>query len=194
MTLENKMIEGKEYKLKKAIITPEETIPAGTVFHFFSGIGEAIDYDYRIAKESVKDFDEWFEEVSEPPKRWRAERGGEYYIVSNYGEAVSPIERRDSYDDYHWNIGNYFKTEQGAKNYISYLKAKQRLKDSAGGFVPSTNDKIFTIVNLGDELVPWSVFFTPGAIHFETEEAALNSLEEYEEDWITVLRYETSGE
>lgn len=36
------MIEGKEYKLKKDIITPEETIPAGTVFDFSGGIGEAI--------------------------------------------------------------------------------------------------------------------------------------------------------
>ena len=65
MTLENKMIEGKEYKLKKDIITPEETIPAGTIFHFSGGVGEPDNYSYEVIEESVRNFSEWFEEVGD---------------------------------------------------------------------------------------------------------------------------------
>lgn len=57
-----------EYRLKKDIITPEQTIPAGVVFHFFCGVGGPFDYDYQVFKSCVQDFDEWFEEVKNEEK------------------------------------------------------------------------------------------------------------------------------
>lgn len=187
------MIKGQEYRLKKDIITPEETIPAGAVFDFFSGVGEAIDYDYRIVKELVEDFDEWFEKVEEAYERWRAEKDGEYFTVCHGGLIRTLPDLYTNSDYYNFNTGNYFKTEDEADDYRNYLVARQRLKDSANGFIPKKGERAYYVFYDGEMLLKsWSdEKFIPGVIYFRTFEDADKSTERYKGDWMFVVNYET---
>lgn len=184
------MIEGKEYKLKKAIITPEETIPAGTVFDFFEGIVRSDHYGYRVVKELVKDFDEWFEEVS---GRWRAELYGIYFTFGYQGKIITRIDRYDDNDNYNWETGNYAKTEGELDSYKSYLLAKQRLKDSTDGFKPKPADLSYTVESSEGKLYVVHHWYIPGGVFFKTREGAEKSLEEYRGDWEFVMDYETGS-
>ena len=48
-------------------------------------------------------------------ERWRAEKGGIYYYIRSCGRIVSSIDEHQYPDDYMYNTGNYFKTEEEAK-------------------------------------------------------------------------------
>jgi hypothetical protein len=48
--------------------------------------------------------------------RWRAERFWCYFRVTSYGEIVNAVDYYHYNDDHRYSIGNYFKTEEEAKN------------------------------------------------------------------------------
>lgn len=65
-------------------------------------------------------------------KRWRPCRGKIYWAVSDKdGEALVYPEFGDDFDNYHYNSGNYFKTEWQALAYRDNVLIKQQLKDLA---------------------------------------------------------------
>jgi hypothetical protein len=48
--------------------------------------------------------------------RWRAEKHSCYYYISAFGEISSATDDVTGFDTEIWKIGNYFKTEEDAKN------------------------------------------------------------------------------
>ena len=70
------------------------------------------DYDY-----SIIDFNNL--PKRQEPKRWRAEKGGEYHYVRFYLEGwfctSTSEDSNDYYDNLNYNSGNYFRTESEAK-------------------------------------------------------------------------------
>lgn len=85
---------------------------------------------------------------SEPPKRkrWRAEKGGLFWVISTDGE---PYQYRETsfHGDYKgrcWLIGNYYETKEEARREADKRLAIQKIKDYAfrnwGEFVPDWED------------------------------------------------------
>lgn len=64
-------------------------------------------------------------------KRWRADEGKEYYFINSIGDVTSNIDNGTEVSTFRYMVGNYFKTEEEAKEYIENLKTKQELKDLA---------------------------------------------------------------
>ena len=75
------------------------------------------------------------DELKSGPKnknvRWRAEKGERYYLISNEGSIGHNFEDSRPYNNYQYNVGNYFKTSEEAENYKKHLIITQKLKDIA---------------------------------------------------------------
>ncbi len=56
------------------------------------------------------------------PKRWRAENGGVYYYINSSFKVASCAELYDRVDNIRFDAGNYFRTEEQAKQAIELLK------------------------------------------------------------------------
>ena len=88
------------------------------------------------AKELVKTLENKYNELSKPKNiRWRAKKGKDFYIVSGcskYGNiAYKMTEDFGICCNYHYDIGDYFKTVQGAEKSYNNLLITQKLKDIA---------------------------------------------------------------
>lgn len=96
-------------------------------------------------------------------KRWRAEKGREYYYLSEGGKVFMFPDRRTAEDDYTYSIGNYFETKEEAEHYEQVLLATQRLKDAAEGFEPSPGAYGY-VIDYNAELRDFTVSDTWGTI------------------------------
>lgn len=64
--------------------------------------------------------------------RWRAEKFQEtYWTVDIRGKCVECWDYYNAVDNFAYNTGNYFKTEEEAEDYRNNLITKQKLKDLA---------------------------------------------------------------
>lgn len=89
-------------------------------------------HDWRLATEEEKQllFDKlkeqglrWNAEEKRVEKiRWRAENGKEYYYVGNQGSVVIDIEGDYCVDENRHKSGNYFRTEEQAKEAAKRMK------------------------------------------------------------------------
>nr|DAV53543.1 MAG TPA: hypothetical protein [Caudoviricetes sp.] len=139
-------------------------------------------------------FGEYFEEVGDGCKRWRADRGGDYYCVDSDGSLVTYGEYNDNTDNGLYKIGNYFKTAEEAKRWRDYMVALQTIKDDAKGFVPDWWDrggcKHFVVYDhCGGALTTDSTstlnFSAP--VYFASEDDAYESTKKHRKEWLTVL-------
>lgn len=62
----------------------------------------------------------WFEEVK--PKRWRASSQGNYFFVNTFGDVLIQIEQSSDADYERHKYGNYFRTEEQAKEAAKRIK------------------------------------------------------------------------
>lgn len=79
---------------------------------------ESYDKPYLIENKLVPDLQFLIDVVNEKygiPKRWRAERGEKYFLVSASGLIEFRIETDGPYDNLKYNLGNYFKTKEEAE-------------------------------------------------------------------------------
>ena len=60
------------------------------------------------------------------PKRWRAEKNEQYYTIDSYFEVCESDENNDHIDQRRYKAGNYFQTEQQAKDFAEKIKQLQR--------------------------------------------------------------------
>ena len=63
-----------------------------------------------------------FETHTAGKKRWRAERGCEYFFFSSILEINNDFDIYASLDNKRYNLGNYFKTEEDAEEKINEIK------------------------------------------------------------------------
>lgn len=67
----------------------------------------------------------------QPKKRWRAEDEEIYYSITGDGVIIEVVEDKDAYDSNRYQLGNYFKTEEGAEFELNKRLVYQQLKDYA---------------------------------------------------------------
>ena len=79
---------------------------------------------------------DWFEELPDERKRWRAEEGERYWWVGSVGEVYDDCDNGGCIDDGRYELGNYFKTEEEAQKASDWLKAFAILRDDTKGFKP----------------------------------------------------------
>jgi hypothetical protein len=194
----------KRYKLKKDL----PTIKAGAIFEevtddfsYLKSIARVTPVGTEIPpKFTVKDidnFDDWFEEIPEP-KRWRAEYGGEYAYIADDGLVSFDNDRREDTDNYRYRTGNYARVgdPRSLVEYKEYNIARQVLLDDAKG--GKWKKRVVNFYVYYDyDMKKWIVGYdiegmqTIGAIYFQDEEDAEESLKEHKEQWDIVRKYET---
>ena len=64
-------------------------------------------------------------------KRWRANKDEFYYRINGYQALDVLQETNVIFDKYQYEMGNYFKTEEQAKEYLKKIKIYMQLKDLA---------------------------------------------------------------
>ena len=74
--------------------------------------------DIELLKEKAKAINEKYG----IKKRWRAERGEEYYYINFQLKILFDEEDFAEIDEERYDIGNYFKTKQEAQEYAEYMK------------------------------------------------------------------------
>lgn len=139
---------------------------------------------------------DWLEEIPEEYKRWRAEKHGSYYFISDNGVVYDSLELYHPTDDYRRSIGNYFKTEAEAEKAADWLKAFTTLRDDTKGFKPNWKDgsQLRWGVEYNYDTNRLSTYLTfgiqNGVIYFATKDDALDSIKKHERQWLTYLNVE----
>lgn len=134
---------------------------------------------------------DWFEELPEEYKRWRAKEDERYWFVEEDGGVADNYEDKMGTDDRRYEFGNYFKTEEEAQKAADWLKAFTILRDDTKGFKPDWKD--------GSQL-RWGVEYNydtnrlsaylnfgiqDGVIYFATQDDAEESIKAHERQWLT---------
>lgn len=141
---------------------------------------------------------DWFEEIPEEYKRWRANRGEKYYAIWCDGTPMAFTAGKDrTFDDTLYSIGNHFKTEEELIKCINYLKALQIIKDDAKGFKPDwkndNEEKYYGYYSWWDRRFCWGSRMynqTQGTVYFKTKKDIRESFEKHEKEWLIVLGVE----
>jgi len=124
---------------------------------------------------------------SEHPKRWRAERAKIYYYVSDNGSVLKHCDFCDTSDDFRFNTGNYFGTEEQAKEYKKKLLTQQKYKDmsdvTAKDWETSSINKYLPWYNNITGCIDTYVIFTKNsAVCFSSVKKAQEAVEAIGED------------
>lgn len=191
----------KRYKLLKDTLT----LKAGTIFEEREDPDEYKELGQVVADgcltspwltvSEISNFDEWFEEIPEP-KRWRGKLGEIYWFLSDNGSIYCKTDADTYIDYYRYLVGNYFKTKEEVKVYKKYLIARQVLLDDAeGGKWDEHGCNNWNAVYARNN---WGALhfmsYMPELIYFQDKETLEKSLEEHEEQWKIVRKYETKEE
>ena len=75
----------------------------------------------NILIKSLKTFIKEFNEKYGVSKRWRAEEGEAYFYIDVYNNIEETVDNHLTSDKLHYDMGNYFKTEEEAKRISTEL-------------------------------------------------------------------------
>lgn len=146
----------------------------------------------RFNKKEVRMFPLWFEEIKEPEQ---------IYYVDSLGGYVPKIEKHQltSFPALIANLkstGNYFETEEEAKKYLKYLKAKEVIKQDTKGYKPDWNDEndrkycgFWDITKKEFEYMCINTLQSD-SIYFNIADDIIESFEKHPEEWKTYLTYD----
>lgn len=84
-----------------------------------------------FAVSDIDNLDEWFEEI--PEYKRRRVRGCLYYYIDDCGNITDRYDLSKSWDDYHYDTGNYGLTKKELETKREYDIARQVLLDDAEG-------------------------------------------------------------
>ena len=145
-----------------------------------------------LEKFNILDSD-WFVEIPEGYKRWRAEEGERYWWVQNDGGATNDCDDWVDIDDGRYELGNYFKTEEEAQKASDWLKAFAILRDDTKGFKPDwKNEKqkrwyVFYSLFNGEFYTEGYIDCHSSPIIFAAKDDAQASIKNHEQEWRTFL-------
>ena len=187
----------KRYKLKKDL----PTFKAGDEFYLDSNNdlrikgSDIMAYNYKTLERFPNILKDWFEEVKEESKRWRANHGATYWCLYDYGGNDTDIERDVAIDNYRYKTGNYFKTAKEAAAYKKYLIARQVLLDDAkGGKWKKDGNNCCAYYDYEEDEWTYDDTFegtqTIGVIYFQNPDDIEESLKNHGNQWEIVRKYE----
>lgn len=185
----------KRYKLKKDL----PTFKVGDEFYLdsandlrFKG-SDITAYNDKTLEKFPNILKDWFEEIPEKYKRWRAEYGDPYYHINSFGGIQDSYDRREGKDDYRYDTGIYGRTKEELEAKLEYDIARQTLLDDAEGgkwIKHEENWSCYCGHCSGYDVEYCSELFVPGVIYFKSKDALKKSLEEHKEQWEIVRKYE----
>ncbi len=125
-------------------------------------------------------------------KRWRANRGGDYWYVSDYGITIQEEDSRSAnstraLDNYHYDTHNYFQTEDEARKYAKVLETERQLKrfaDEHNGKIDWSDNnlnKYYLCYNYDAYSISIDTCWTirePRIIYFSSREIAEKAIDE----------------
>ena len=84
-------------------------------------------------KEIEKQLEKLKKQLTEENKKdkYKRKRDDNYWFLNCIGESVMAYDYYEDEDNFNYNIGNYFETEEQAKNYKEKLLIEQELRDIA---------------------------------------------------------------
>lgn len=185
----------KRYKLKKDL----PTFKAGDEFYLDSNndlrlkVSDIMAYNHKTLEKFPNILKDWFEEIPEEYKRWRASQSNVYWFIDDVGDEKYEVETGHTIDDFRWMLSNYFKNKKEARAYKKYLIARQVLLDDAeGGKFTLKGENYSTKYSVIDNCwhLNWSYHYAPGGIYFKDIESLKKSLEKHKEQWEIVRKYE----
>ena len=186
----------KRYKLLKDL----PTFKAGDKFYLDINNNlrlsesEIIAYSHITLEKFPNILKDWFEEIPEY-KRWRAECNNLYYFINSYGEVLNSFDHREDMDNYRYKTGSYGRTKEELEAKLKYDIAYQILLDDAKGGKwkkDGANSYVYYDHDI-DEWIPYKDIDNiqiMGAIYFQDEENAQQSIKEHKEQWEIVHKYE----
>lgn len=145
---------------------------------------------YTLEKFNILESD-WFEEIPEEYKRWRAELHEAYYIIHDDGVVFVRVEDNRDVDNDRCSIGNYFKTREEAQKASDWLKAFTTLRDDTKGFKPNWEDcdqEKWSVVydHENDTMSPVTYYTSQKSVlFFANKDDAVESIEAHEHQWLT---------
>ena len=82
-------------------------------------------------RERLDSLEKLYDSLTSPNKRWRANKGGFYYCISDDYWDLVETDREDNsvIDDLRYIIGNYFETRKEAEFEVKRLKVISELKE-----------------------------------------------------------------
>lgn len=143
--------------------------------------GKRVDF----TEEQLKQLGIEIEPVKE--ERWRAEYGGEYWYVSDFGAVYVTNERKMCDDNYHYDSYNYFKTKEAAEKYARVLDTELRLRGFAEAHNTEEPERWYIEYNChADELrIFWTYYRIFGrSIYFASRDIVEQAIAEIGEDKI----------
>lgn len=197
----------KRYKLLKDL----PTFKAGGIF-YISQYGALIydDGDFGVmaySRSTLEKFPnilkEWFEEIQEEPTdsiHWKPKEGDNYfYIVYSYNplynEVLVSAWIDDDDDKTHYLLGNVYRSYEEAEKARDRQLAEVRLrrtstfkpdfKNGNGGWIVGYD---YYLKELTYDSIDCTDYGEP--VRYETEEDALKSIRENEQDWLTYFGVE----
>lgn len=148
------------------------------------GIPKKIDL-MAYANETLEEFPniltDWFEEIKATPS--------EYYYITDDGNVDFVVEEEPNLSRRRKAIGNIFETEEEAKKYLEYLKAKVIIKQDTKGFKPDWNnndeEKYLDFWDLEEDKLDWlpRIIFIEATIYFKSREDIEESFKKHPDEW-----------
>lgn len=157
----------------------------------------------RLKVQDIDNFDEWFEEIQEVPTdsiHWKPKEGDNYfYIVYSYNplynEVLVSAWIDDDDDKTHYLLGNIYRSYEEAEKARDRQLAEVRLrrtstfkpdfKNGNGGWIVGYD---YYLKELTYDSIDCTDYGEP--VRYETEEDALKSIRENEQDWLTYFGVE----
>lgn len=188
----------KRYKLLKDL----PTFKAGDLF-YISEYGALVHNDgvMAYARQTLDMFPdiltEWFEEIKEPTDsiHWELLPGDIYWYLSNTGVVLKKQWMSSPDDIMRYVIGNTYRTEKECDKAYDRKLAEARLlqtstfkpdfKNGNGGWIIGYD---YHLKELTYDSIDCTDYGEP--VRYETEEDALKSIRENEQDWLTYFGVE----
>ena len=138
--------------------------------------------DIEALKERLNKLEKMYDSLTTPNKRWRAKKDDDYYFISAEGSAYLDRENEVIVDGLHYDIGNYFKTEEEAKFEVERLKVIAELKEwatpiSEFNWNDNTQKKYVIILENNYLRVDFFCSLQTCDLYFESREIAENAIE-----------------
>lgn len=142
---------------------------------------------------------DWFEEIKEQT-RWKPEMDQKYYCAGSDGSVIDDDWCGLSIDHNRFDIGNCFQTEEEAERAVEYLKALAVVRgDATSKFIKGEDNWYVSYDANVNSLCPectflrtWNGIF--GLPYFATREDAQRSIEQHENEWLTIFGIEEEDE
>lgn len=90
---------------------------------------EKLERDLEELGTQINELEE--KEITKSGKRWRGVKDRFYWYIEGDCEVYGEYEKDDDYDNARYEIGNYFRTKEEAKEAVEKMKIYMRLKDLA---------------------------------------------------------------